>query len=314
MLSCRFEWSNAVAIRRPPAAGAFREAFVRARSVGRIRYATAENQADGSLGSKSPIRVGVVGLRAHDLSWDEIDVHMKGRTRVVAVWDPVHARTAAVARQADRRDGDRAHFAPKIYRSVTRLAEHKGLEAAVVLDAGWTGLWSARCLAEEGIPVLWLADWPRDEAWSFKGAGRDLIVPGLRHRYCPATIRLREILAEEQASPVVSGPVAGVSEQRESVDPLVAWEFHDWLRCLDAETASDLNEPPTEVVVRLESSSVHWSYPDRLRRVGDDGETLDQELSDYRPAAVLLLDIFFRRVVGGLVPVPSVDDVVKAIE
>lgn len=284
------------------------------------------------MSTPSVINVGLIGLKSDTLAWNEIDGRMHGRTRVAAVWDAVTARTAVVEREGDRRDGDRRHQSPAVYRSVSKLAARRALDACVVLAPGWSGLWSARRIADEGVPVLWLANWPTgpsdDESpWAFAGVGRDLITPGLRLRYLPATLRLRELIATEM------GDVQSVAINLGSQWP--KWELVDWSKWITSTRSrrSDLevqvsytseNDLPeknrsTQAVIECEHGTAEWtpdssSASSSLRwRSHDQPDWSAVETSRDRTAEDVLLDLFFRRVAGGLIPLPSVDDVETAI-
>lgn len=281
---------------------------------------------DSRLSNSKPLAIATVGLAAGDIAWNDLEARTGGRTKVVAVWDAVAARAEVVERENDRRDGDRFHRGPTVYPSITKLAERKALKAAVVLNAGWTNLWSARRLADEQLPTLWLADWPSETAWAFKGIGRDLIVPGLRLRVCPATLRLRELVATE------IGPIDHINISVGSTH--TKWELIDWAANVTNSPIVDTEQMPsgqrfhhksgvvtdvredaeTAAELTCESGRAAWSPPGKIawqsKTASDD--TVVNTAQD-RDAVTVMLDLFFRRVIGGLIPVPSVDDVERAV-
>lgn len=287
------------------------------------------------MSTPSVITVGLIGLKSDTLAWNEIDERMHGRTRISAVWDAVTARTAVVEREGDRRDGDRRHQSPAVYRSISKLAARRALDACVVLAPGWTGLWSARRIADEGVSVLWLADWPtgppdNESPWAFAGVGRDLITPGLRLRYLPATLRLRELIATEMGD--VHSVVINLGSQWPQ------WELIDWSNWITStrsrrsdrevqvsytsenvppEKGRPENSQPTQAVIECEHGTAEWtpdSNSSSLRwRSHNQSDWSAVDTSRDRAAEDVLLDLFFRRVAGGLIPLPSVDDVEAAI-
>lgn len=298
-----------------------------------------------ALSAPKPINVGVIGLRSTTMTWQQIETFSRGRARVVAAWDCVAGRldqvakeqaSTALSHQAGGSDDSAAlNSRPQIYRSVTKLAQRPGLDAVVVLDAGWTGLWAARTVAEEGTPVLWFARWPQEDAWDFKGAGRDLIVPALLLRYSPHSLRIRELCQ------TVLGPIKSLSVR--AIEPEAIWEWIDWGRWIvganiAAFVRTDIGYEVTfgngcqmlihvsdagssgESVVEVEAQSGHATWLSESAQLswskqsGDSAEQCVIDTSNDRNASQVMLDLFLRRVVGGLVPVPSVDDVLRAKE
>ena len=248
--------------------------------------------------------IGVVGVSGGGLTAGGLETLSGGRAMVAAVYDAVRVRAEKLGRETDR--------PMRMFRSVTKMAEHSGLRGAVILDSGWGGLWSARALCEGGLPVLWLADWPGEPAWDFRGAGRDLLVPGLRLRYEPSTLRLRERIATD----------LGAVDSVQVTTPGPLWEAADWaawvagspVRGRDEEeivTRSgvglrvDAGEALSAAIV-CDHGEAEWT-PGSLV-VNGEAVTLDEE----RSSVGLLLSLFLRRAAGGLVPVPSVDEVLAA--
>lgn len=249
----------------------------------------------------------------------------RGRATVKAVWDAVAARASLVLREGDRRDGDTGHRAPIVASSITKLAEVRGLQAAIVLDAGWAGLWAARRLADEGHPVLWMSEWPATDSGQFHGVGRDLIVPGLVLRYVPATLRLRELIATQlgavQAIDVVV-PANGFSH--ETIDwatsianSRVIESTHDAkelvIHLKSGVTANFRTGDALSATVQCEAGTARWTPPNGLEWQNTHrGDWTTVRTADDRDGPTVLLDLFLRRVVGVLVPVPSVNDVAAA--
>ena len=255
-----------------------------------------------------PIAVGLVGVAGAGIAWDALADLAGGRVRVTAIYDTVRLKAKRAVAAATR--------PPAVVGSVTKLAEVPGLRAAVVTDPGWSGLWAARNLCEHELPVLWLAEWPA--CWDFRGAANDLLIPGLRLRYLPATIRLRERIATDL------GAVQSVHV--ESDGP--TWEAIDWAAWVSASRPVrgtmrradgilvPLRSGVDATIVRGERLTAVVECENGVARM--DRETLAVEgtvdaKAVGRPAVAGLLDLFCRRTVGGLVPVPSVDEVRAAI-
>lgn len=293
------------------------------------------------MAAAQPIEVGVVGLRSAGLAWHDVAARTRGRAVVKALWDAVPARLDVAIRSADSSKGAEWGIPPHACRSLKKMAERRSLRAAIVLDPGWAGLWAARRIADEGTPVLWLAEWPHAAAWSFQGIGRDLIVPGLLLRYCPATLRLRELLATELSTIETIAIEAANGQQ--------IWELADWFSCVagspigaiaaDGEALEvslkngmdcriQLGEKTAATVSAAKGVAV-WGPPDSLLWSSSSERPIDHsmlhgetghgavgkriDMSQDRPALDVLLDLFLRRTIGGLVPVPSVDAVIAAV-
>jgi hypothetical protein len=218
----------------------------------------------------------------------------------------------------------------------------------VVLDAGWHGNQVIEWADHRRIPVLVSArESPLEQlaGASASATGETLIQPELRRRYTPATMRVRELTATRL------GPVKSLRiELPSAVPPTVSqWaEVIDWCRFVvqSAVTRTDyLNEDSTFGVAfrrqdegRPMQASIVWTstqkppvYPSdfsaelvcrdgvviatgnrRVRwKAGND--EADEELSDDRTSAAVQLDLFTRRLAGGLVPVPSLEDVTVAV-
>ena len=245
----------------------------------------------------------MVGTSSAALSWDEIGPASSGRLCVAAIFDTVRVRAERAADPT----------AVRLHRSVSKMAEDRTLEAAVILDAGWGGLWAARTLCEQGLPTLWLSGWPDAGGWEFRGAANDLLIPGLRSRYLPSVIRLRERIATD----------LGEVDEIEVTTAGPAWEAADWAawvagsRLIDGEDgrvflksgveASIRRGFVTTASVRCERGGAVWT-PDGLAVRG----VADVPPADEPPDHTLL-SLFARRAAGGLVPVPSPDDVRAAI-
>ena len=253
--------------------------------------------------------VAVVGVEGGGLTWADVEERAAGRLRVRSLYDGVRVRADRAASGVDR--------PPTVELSATKAAERSHVVAGVVLDAGWAGYAAAEAFCERERAVLWFDDWPPPESWSRRGLANDLLIPGVRLHYEPSTIRLREHIATGL------GSVDDVTVQTDR--PL--WEAADWASWISASPVQD-GEPveggvrvylrsgvevllsaggKTSAAVRCENGEARWT-PDELTVSGE-----PDTRAGGRPAETVLLDLFARRLAGGLVPVPSVEDVRVAI-
>ena len=263
-----------------------------------------------------------------------------------------------------------------VVRSLSRLAERRGIKAAVVANGGAYGVDLLRPLLRHNLPVLWLdrpaalaADWPAihevDELAT--------VVPALLDRYTGATLRLRELLV----GPL--GPVESITirpRNERGTEHAARLEQLDWCRWLtyprlerlddhrvrltaaggrsaEAVFLATANEPSNESASESASESPRetpdvpddadaTAAGDRDPTIGPahspatfsalvecrggvaevSGNTLrwraagqsqwqDVDLSSERSALGVVADLFARRVIGGLVPTPLLDDLVS---
>jgi predicted dehydrogenase len=228
------------------------------------------------------------------------------------------------------------------------LLDTPKLRGVVVLDAGWCGNWVVEEADRRHIPVLVS---PREASMeslapAFKGvSGETLIQPELRRRYTPATMRVKELTATRL------GPVKSLRvELLAAIPPSISqWaEVIDWCRFVvqSAVTRADYQDKDSEFGVafrkldegRPMTAKIVWKSTQKPplfpadfaaeltcrdgmvivtgnRRVrwkaGD--EEGDEELADDRTSAAVQLDLFARRLSGGLVPVATLEDVAVAV-
>lgn len=304
--------------------------------------------------------IGLVGL---GLDWEAcykpVLIRLRSRLRVRAVHTHVATRCEPVAAELDCR--------PAL--SLTSLIERPDLKAIVVLDPGWCGVVPVELALERGKPVFFAnaGGLPRD--WIPRLAEHSartgvMLMPDLRFRYLPSTIRLRELIATRIGRPLQLEArwLAGSGEGRPGgrLDARGV-EVLDWFHAL-AGTApvrmlrveggrSDgevefarpakggeptrgrlVSEPcdapegdpssrfgsgaarPVELTIRCERGSARIAQPTEIEwRSGAEGEAACREsLTGEREDLELMLDHFARRVAGGLVPVPTFEDLEQA--
>ena len=256
---------------------------------------------------------------------------LRDRLRVRAVFD-------AVASRADQAAAD---FQASVCHGILRTATLPSIRAILVLgDALYRDALVTFLL--RGKKPAFLADIAtivHTAAGGNSDAGGPMIVPGLPLRYTPATSRLRELMATRLGAATEIAVKYHRPQDGMPVETAVA--LVDWCRYLVGTPAvatslsSDsvsLEFPPARshaatTIARIEvaqgvrefSATVtcergtatlagiqHMSW----RRGGDQrGEALEGE----RDAVVVLLDLFCRRVLGGLVPIPTIDDLATSI-
>ncbi len=283
--------------------------------------------------------IGVIGAGTE---WDAVwrpAFSQLSRLVVTSFYDPVPIRGERIAEAFDWKPAG----------NVRQLLATARLKGVVILDAGWQGNWAIREADQRRIPVLVS---PRESplehlAAAFHAAsGETLIQPELRRRYTAATMRVRELTATRL------GPVKSLRVEIPSPSPLDVsrWaEVIDWCRFVvqsavmvaepggtagrirlvfrkqfeDLPVEARLFDCPTDVapeypadfsaelVCRDGVAIVSGNRRVRWKAGDDEG---DEELSDDRSSAAVQLDLFARRLAGGLVPVASLGDVASAVE
>jgi predicted dehydrogenase len=283
--------------------------------------------------------IGVIGAGTE---WEAVwqpAFSIVSRLSISAFYDPIAARGERLAESQGWR------FAS----AMRSLMATRGLRGVVVLDPGWHGsaaiaLGDAHKLPsfvsprETGFEPLSLAD--------RLASGETLIQPELRRRYTPATMRLRELTA------TTLGPIRSLRVERPKAEPLTTTEWAeaiDWCRFVVQSGVESARAGARAETMELRFRKTHEGvpvtaeicrcpvdsppeYPQDFaaevmceggvaivtgnRRVrwksGDRDE--DEELSEDRTSAVVQLDLFARRLAGGLVPVATLKDVETAVQ
>ncbi len=217
----------------------------------------------------------------------------------------------------------------------------------LVLESGWSREWSIALAAAQHIPVLVASPIDDDLArvvtsLASQEAEGAMVVPGTSLRATPVALRLRELVATRL------GPV---QELRIELPPACLNDSQiisviDWCRWLLGSTVSQIERPTAsggpliimncgrqlpnstsirteiscppaaesvEMHVRCQEGEAHLSGNSMIRwRTAQD--SAEESLDADRPAEQVLLDLFLRRVVGGVVPVPSWADLLAACQ
>ncbi len=283
--------------------------------------------------------IGVIGAGTEwDAVWRPAFTQLS-RLLVVSFYDPVAARGERVAE---------AHQWQPVG-SLRQLLETPRLKGVVILDAGWLGTWVVHEADRRRIPALvspresrveWLA------AALAEATGETLVQPELRRRYTPATMRVRELTAtrlgpiKELRIEIPSRTPLDVSQWAEAIDwcrfvvqsavtsaertngegdlKLVFRKQHDGAAIEANLTFCSTEDPPAfpgdftaELTCRDGVAIISGNRRVRWKAGDEEGE---EELSEDRSSAAVQLDLFARRLAGGLVPVASLDDVASAVQ
>lgn len=282
----------------------------------------------------SRIALGVVGLGS---DWtDSIGARIAAnpRIRLAALYDFSYLRTQQIARECSLRPCG----------SASRIVTHPGVRALVCCSLGWRpGL--VDCFLESGKPVFLsekaLESLPQDLG-PLLGRVEEtgaIVCPDLSWRYTPATLRLRELMA------VHLGPAVEIRISLPDSQPKLLPAMLDWCRIVTGGR--------TCPVPHRSGTALHLDLDRAVARITShhaEGEALDpalagvpnwivqcergvailrgehqiewstgeearvESLEEERSRLDVNLDLFFRRVVGGLVPAPTLLDVKLARE
>jgi len=282
--------------------------------------------------------IGLIGAGAE---WDAVwrpAFSLLSRLVIKSFYDPVGVRGERIA---ELHDWSRAA-------GVRQLLMTPRLKGVVILDAGWLGNWAIQEADQRQIPVLVT---PRESsvenlaAAVSRATGETLIQPELRRRYTPASMRVRELTAtrlgavRSLAVELPSARALTVSQWAEAVDwcrfvvqsAVTRGEFFPEQQMLRVAFRKQHEGMPVEAAIRWSEVDAPAEYPadfsaevicqngvaivtgSRRVRWKAGAEEADEELSDDRSSAVVQLDLFARRLAGGLVPVASLEDVAVAV-
>lgn len=271
--------------------------------------------------------VGVIGIGPHwETRYRPALEALRHRLRVRAVASPVTAMAEHVA----------AEFRAEIAPSLTGLAERRDLRALLILEPSWHGDVPVHLALQSGKAVfLGLAAEPELAACADELAEAGLVVPELPLRYTPATQRLRELLATRL------GRVRRVELELAESPDAEAERFAliaalDWCRSLVGDCIARVVTARSSEGVQLALSraggeavpvEVRWTQTVTVvsqvhcekgtvsvrghRQLAWECEQSRNEetLEADRDELQLMLDHFSRRVVGGLVTVPTLEDI-----
>ena len=259
------------------------------------------------------------------------------RCKVAAVYSPLPCEARSIAEETTS----------QVYFSLRRMLARSGVKALLVLETGRGRDWAISLATAQQIPVLIASpiddDLPRvASALVAQEAEGAMVVPGTLLRATPAALRLRELVATKL------GPILEMKIElpaREMQDAQVI-SVIDWCRWLLGGQVSQVERPsatdsprlvmncgrrtsnsaPVRTEICCHATSAQTVATVRCRQgeaelIGEscirwrtELETADESLEADRPAEQVLLDLFLRRVVGGVVPVPSWADLQAACQ
>ena len=284
----------------------------------------------GKLRSGAALRVGVLGLGRHwRRRYRPALLALRGRFEVTALGDPVAERAFREA----RRLGCATAAGP------AELLERPDVDALLLPDLPWYGLFPLEVACRAGKPVLCGADLARDDAHADRVAGlvRESELPvltALPAYRAPALAPLQDLLAGPLGPPRLllatrtaparpgQGPAALLSwcaallpgEPRRLLATApeggalasLLLDYGDGraaqLTCHHAPTVRPswrLQVTAERGTAGAEPGRVHWSTP---------GGRLTQDLGRPRPAGVVLLERFRQALLEGRAPRPNLAD------
>jgi len=226
------------------------------------------------------------------------------------------------------------------------MLDHPGVKALLVMETGWVREWAIAWATARQMPVFVASPVDADlpgmaSSLADQEADGAVIVPGSLLRATPAALRLRELVATKL------GPIQRIEIELPSAHDSQIIGMIDWCRSLVSSTVSQIarettadgplfimscgRRSPLTPPVRTEIRILSTAAQPLVARVACEGgeaeltgesqirwrtdlESADESLEGDRPAEQVLLDLFLRRVVGGVVPVPSWADLHAACQ
>jgi len=275
------------------------------------------------------LEVGIIGLGTEwESTYRPALEQLSDRLCVRGVYDPVPTRAEQAA----------AELKAASCRGLITLAGHPAVDALLILD----DLWCRRALISflsECRKLTFVAKQSailNGQPFFAADAPRPRMIPNLSLRYSPATSRLRELMATRL------GPAREIDLQWRFPETGSCHELKlaaiDWCRYLAgptvvAETSTAevwrLQFPPSKSHAETAAARLIFSPAEdqgcfsatvtcergTAKITGANqitwahaGDERTEDLSAERSGTVVLLDIFCRRGMGGIVPTPTVDD------
>lgn len=288
------------------------------------------------------LNIGIIGLGPDwESHYRPALARLSRRLRVTTVYDPVVTRAERAAHD----------LGAGCALSMRALLKRKDVRAVLLLDDVWHGLAPLRFALESGKPmyVAGRLSHPVDqlEALRDAAAAQGLVVcSDLRMRTAPATVRIMELTATQlgkardpnftahcgppeilpllveviDAAGVVLRSLPSAIRITRSAPGQMVVEV-DFGRIDTAGTQATLrisrqqNATTSAFVcgMNCRHGTVEQIGDAELRWRLTDGPQVCETLDRERPAVEVLLDHFARRVVGGLVPIPGLDDACRIL-
>jgi len=289
------------------------------------------------------LKIGIIGLGPHwESHYRPALMRLSRRLRVSAVYDPVASRAERAAHEL----GARCAL------SMRSLLKRNDVRAVLLLDESWHGLAPLRFAVESGKPLYITgrlsASLEALDALCQSAAGQSLVIcPELRLRTAPATARIMELTATQLGAVESADVRMNLSHEHDALALLVAVidaagvvvrSIPSLIERIESDPqalnfkvtfgrVASTGEPlAVRISVKSESSSPGISAVLTCRggtilQMGETGLTWRRETGDEfcelldveRTGAEVLLDHFARRIVGGLVPIPGLDDACRIL-
>lgn len=251
---------------------------------------------------------------------------------------------AAYSSQRDEADLLGQALATPRFLSLREMLRKTQLGALLILDTGVSRDWAVQLAAERQIPAFVAS--PIDDhlpARIAQLADQEVeglsLIPGLTLRMTPASLRLRELIAT-RLGPVqrilierhpTSGPhlisvidwcrsiIGSVTShiERSACDQVESWQLQCGRRSplapmvISEIVHSGVNPHPWSIRVQCERGEAHLAGETQIHWQTT-SEKAEEQLQSDRTAEQVLLDLFLRRVVGGVVPIPSWAELAEA--
>jgi hypothetical protein len=289
------------------------------------------------------LKIGIIGLGPHwESHYRPALMRLSQRMRVAAVYDPVASRAERAAHE----------LGAKSVLSMRALLKRPDVRAVLLLDESWHGLMPLRFAIDSGKPLYVTgrlsASLESLDALCRDAAGQSLVVcPELRLRTAPATARIMELTATglgavesadvrlNVAEPLAFLPMlvavidaAGVVVRSvpSAIETIECDATSMTLQVTFGRLASDgqplsvriiatqqAESPGISAMLTCRGGTILQLGETGLRWRRESGDELHEQLDVERTGAEVLLDHFARRIVGGLVPIPGLDDACRIL-
>lgn len=301
------------------------------------------------------VGLGLIGLGpCWEESYRQPITRLKKRLNVRLVYDPVEARSRAVAAEID---------AEPVY-SLRQILGRSSLKGLLILDPGWCRTGTLNLIIHSGrpafiatpvlLPALALIRSSTGEFNPPRNSVDDstideLLIPELGQRLTPSSCRLRELLATKLGAARRIEIECDWNQPMSQVAAYVDWAC-DIMGQSPASTSTDCDLPNSRRSIQLEfapsGNKVGSPQPEtrtvRLRQstgMGDsvrmevecrngraalhsrtdivwqtDAKPVEEHLHDERTETEILIDQFCRRALGGLNPIGRLSEFARAMQ
>ncbi len=277
----------------------------------------------------SSLNVGLVGIRTAEIDTLVPALQAQKRFVIATIYDSCYHAARELS----------APLKAKPAASLTQMLAKNDLQGVIVLNSSWQRSQPIFMSCLYQIPTLFVPQpeqsdpFVADQLLKLSNDQRTLLMPAYTHRWSPAVLRIQELSA------TCLGPVETITLYTASFETNRLTRHLDWswnliqsvpVQVFAGETTqidlmfhrkqSDhtpvkasfiLSEEKHALAILTFRNGTLTFHDDQHLTWSNGAEEHQEELSSDRSSQSVMLDLFGRRLSGGLVPVPILEDVVR---